>query len=336
MMKEARFYDKLENNRVQCHLCRHNCIINEGKFGICGVRKNEGGTLYTLVYEYPVAIHVDPIEKKPLYHFLPGSRALSIATVGCNFSCKFCQNYDISQAPKEGEIFGEHVSRETVVALAEKYRCESISYTYTEPTIFYDYAYEIAVLAKSKGIRNNFVTNGYIEEAPLREIAPYLDAANIDLKSFRKDFYAKVVGARLDQVLESIKLFFKLGIWIELTTLIIPGFNDSEEELCDIARFIKNELAEYVPWHVSRFYPHYKMSHTPPTPVKKVLRAREIGLEEGLLYVYTGNIPGDEGSDTHCPNCKRVVIRREGFWVLENHAKGGVCEYCGAKIHGIF
>ena len=336
MMKEARFYEKLENNKVQCHLCRHNCIINEGKFGICGVRKNEKGVLYTLVYDYPVAIHVDPIEKKPLYHFLPGSRALSIATVGCNFRCKFCQNYDISQAPREGEIFGETVPRETVVALAERYRCESISYTYTEPTIFYEYAYDIAVLAKSKGIKNNFVTNGYIEEEPLREIAPYLDAANIDLKSFRKDFYAKIVGARLDQVLESIKLYFKLGIWIELTTLIIPGYNDTEEELRDIARFIKSELAEYVPWHVSRFYPHYKMSYIPPTPVKKVLRAREIGLEEGLLYVYTGNIPGDEGSDTYCPSCKRAVIKREGFWVVENRAKGGVCEYCGAQVHGIF
>ncbi|MDI6850743.1 MAG: AmmeMemoRadiSam system radical SAM enzyme [bacterium] len=336
MMREARFYTKLENNKVQCHLCRHNCIISEGRFGICGVRKNEKGTLYTLVYNYPVAINVDPIEKKPLYHFLPGSRALSIATVGCNFSCKFCQNYDIAQAPKYGEIFGEHVPRETVVALAEKYRCESISYTYTEPTIFYEYAYDIAVLAKSKGIKNTFVTNGYIEEDPLKEIAPFLDSANIDLKSFRKEFYAKIVGARLDQVLESIKLYFKMGIWIELTTLIIPGYNDSEEELRDIARFIKKELAQYVPWHVSRFYPHYKMSNVPPTPVKKVLRAREIGLKEGLLYVYAGNIPGDEGNDTYCPNCKRVVIRRKGFWVVENHARGGICEYCGSRVHGIF
>ncbi len=336
MIKEAKFFEKLAGGKVKCFLCRHNCIIKEGSKGICGVRKNEGGTLYTLVYDYPVAVNVDPIEKKPLYHFLPGSRALSIATVGCNFSCKFCQNYDISQAPREGEIFGENVPRETVVALAERYRCESISYTYTEPTIFYEYAYDIAVLAKSKGIKNNFVTNGYIEEAPLKEIAPYLDAANIDLKSFRKGFYSKIVGARLDQVLESIILYFKLGIWIELTTLIIPGYNDGEEELRDIAKFIKNELAEYVPWHVSRFYPNYKMRNVLPTPEKEIKRAREIGLEEGLLYVYTGNIRSEEGDSTFCPSCKRRVIARSGFWVTENKVSDGTCSYCGARIHGIF
>ncbi|MGB9824917.1 MAG: AmmeMemoRadiSam system radical SAM enzyme [Candidatus Hydrothermia bacterium] len=336
MYKEARYYDKLENNAVRCFLCRHKCLIRDGQFGICHVRKNMGGTLHTLVYGYPCAINVDPIEKKPLYHFLPGSRALSISTVGCNFSCKFCQNYDISQTPKEGEIFGENVPPETVVLLAEKYRCESISYTYTEPTIFYEYAYDIAVLAKKAGIKNNFVTNGYISEKPLKDIAPYLDGANIDLKSFRKDFYSKIVGARLEEVLDSIKLYFKLGIWIELTTLIIPGYNDTEEELRDIARFIKNELAEYVPWHVSRFYPQYKMRHVPPTPEKKVLRAREIGLEEGLLYVYTGNIYSDEGNHTFCPVCKKRVISRTGFWVTENRAPGGICSYCGARIHGIF
>lgn len=336
MLKEALFYEKLGDNKVRCRLCRHNCILGDGKVGICGVRKNQGGVLYTLVYDYPVAINVDPIEKKPLYHFLPGSKALSIATVGCNFRCLFCQNYDISQAPKEGEIYGQTVPRETIVALAEKYRCASISYTYSEPTIFYEYAFEIAKLAKERGIKNNFVTNGYVEEEPLKEIAPYLDGANIDLKSFRKEFYAKIVGARLDQVLESIKLYFKLGIWIELTTLIIPGYNDDEAELRDIARFIREELAPYVPWHVSRFYPQYKMTHVPPTPVQKILRAWEIGKEEGLFYVYTGNIWDDRGSETVCPNCKRVVIRRSGFWVTENHVIGGNCEFCGSKIHGIF
>lgn len=336
MQKEAKFYEKLENRVVRCHLCRHHCLIREGKSGICGVRKNIDGILYTLVYSYPCAINVDPIEKKPLYHFLPGSKALSIATVGCNFSCRFCQNYDISQASKEGEIFGDNIPPETVVLLAQKYRCESISYTYTEPTIFYEYAYDIAVLAKKAGIKNNFVTNGYISEEPLKSIAPFLDGANIDLKSFRREFYSKVVGARLEEVLESIKTYFNLGIWIELTTLIIPGYNDSEDELRDIAKFIKNELAEYVPWHVSRFYPNYRMRNVPPTPERKVLRAREIGLEEGLLYVYTGNIYSEEGDDTYCPSCKKRIIARTGFWVTENRVQGSNCEFCGAKIHGIF
>lgn len=336
MHKEAKFYDKLDGKSVKCHLCRHHCLIRENQTGICGVRKNMGGTLYTLVYAYPCAIHVDPIEKKPLYHFLPGSKALSISTVGCNFSCKFCQNYDISQASKEGEIFGDNIPPETVILLAQKYRCESISYTYTEPTIFYEYAYDIAVLAHKAGIKNNFVTNGYIAEEPLKSIAPFLDGANIDLKSLRKEFYSKVVGARLEEVLRSIKTYFRLGIWIELTTLIIPGYNDSEEELRDIARFIKHELADYVPWHVSRFYPNYKMRNVPPTPERKVLRAREIGLEEGLLYVYTGNIYSDEGNHTYCPSCKKRIIARTGFWVTENRVHAGNCEFCGTRIHGVF
>jgi len=336
MVKEAKFYEKLSDGRVRCFLCRHRCIINDGGAGICGVRRNNSGVLYTMVYDYPVALNVDPIEKKPLYHFLPGSRALSVAAVGCNFRCKFCQNFDISQAPKEGELFGDNVPRETIVSLAERYNCASISYTYTEPTVFYEYAFEIAKLAKEKGIKNNFVTNGYIEKEPLTEIAPYLDASNIDLKSFRKEFYAKVVGARLEEVLDSIKLYFRLGIWIELTTLVIPGYNDTEEELRDIARFIKNELGDYVPWHISRFYPSYKMSAVPPTPAKEVFRAREIGLEEGLLYVYTGNLPNDEGSKTLCPTCKKVVISRIGFRVLEDRVKDGKCEFCGGTVHGIF
>ena len=336
-MKLSSYYKKLANRAVRCTLCRHRCIIREGESGICRVRVNKEGKLYSLVYGYPIALHIDPIEKKPLFHFLPGSNALSIATVGCNFRCKFCQNWDISQLPRDyNRVEGYKVSPEEVVGAALRSGSTIISYTYTEPTIFFEYALDISKLAVKKGIKNTFVTNGYVTEEALKDIAPYLHGANIDLKSMNPKFYASVVGARLNEVLDGIKTYKKFGIWLEITTLIIPGYNDSEDQLREIARFIRDELGDGTPWHVSRFYPAYKFKHVPPTQISAVRRAREIGLEEGLKYVYTGNIPGNAGEDTHCPSCGEVLIRRWGFSVVEYNITNGKCRFCGEKIDGVW
>lgn len=335
-MKEALFYENLENQKVHCFLCRHHCEINDGKRGICGVRENRGGTLYTLVYGFPCSHHVDPIEKKPLFHFYPGSKAFSIATVGCNFRCRHCQNHEISQIRKDdGHIYGQRMTPSEVVEGALKSGCKSISYTYTEPTIFFEYALDCAKLSKEKDICSNFITNGYIEKEPLKTIRPYLDGANIDLKSFNHDFYKKVCGAELDNVLASIRTFRSLGIWIELTTLVIPGYNDSEDEFRAITRFIKNDLGTETPWHVSAFYPTYKLTDVSRTPAKTLQRAREIGFEEGLRYVYTGNIPGEDGENTYCWSCKKLVVGRYGYTISEYNIKDGACLFCGAIIDGV-
>jgi pyruvate formate lyase activating enzyme len=334
-MKEAMFYEKLGDNVVKCNLCSHRCRVADSKRGICAVRENRNGTLYSLVYEKAVARAVDPIEKKPLFHFLPGSRAYSIATTGCNFRCRNCQNFDISQMPKDRKIIlGQDVSPEEIVVAAKRNNCESIAYTYTEPTIFFEYAYDTAKLAKKDGIKNVFVTNGYITEEALIEIKPYLDATNIDLKSFSDGFYRKNCGARLKPVLDSIQLHKNLGIWIEITTLIIPTLNDSEEELRKIAEFIK-EVGEEVPWHISQFYPTYNLIDLPRTPVATLRRARQIGFEVGLRYVYEGNVRGEAGENTYCYKCGKLLIRRYGYQILENKIKNSACSHCGAKINGI-
>ena len=336
-MKEAMFYEKLGNKVVKCNLCSHRCSrIADSKRGICGVRENKDGKLFSLVYGRVAARSVDPIEKKPLFHFLPGSRSYSIATVGCNFRCRNCQNFDISQLPKERNIIvGQDVSPEEIVSAAKRNNCKSIAYTYSEPTIFFEYAYDIAKHAKKEGIKNVFVTNGYITPEALQEISPYLDAANIDLKSFSDDFYQKNCGARLNPVLDSIRLYKSLGIWTEITTLIIPTLNDTEEELHKIAEFIKKEVGEDTPWHITQFHPTYKLIDLPRTPVKILRRAREIGLEAGLRYVYEGNVPGENGENTYCHNCGKLLIHRFGYQIIENKIKNSACTYCGAKIDGI-
>jgi pyruvate formate lyase activating enzyme len=331
------FYEKLENNLVNCNLCSHRCHrIADSSRGICGVRENRDGKLYSLVYGKAVARSVDPIEKKPLFNFLPGSLSYSIATVGCNFRCDNCQNYDISQLPKERKIIvGQEVSPEDIVSTAKRSNCASIAYTYSEPTIFFEYAYDIAKLARKEGLKNVFVTNGYITPEALREISPYLDAANIDLKSFSDSFYKKSCGARLQPVLDSIRLYKKLGVWIELTTLIIPTLNDSEEELRKIAAFIK-EVGEDTPWHITQFHPMYKLPELPRTPVSTLRKARQIGLEAGLRYVYEGNVPGETGENTYCHKCGKALIRRFGYRIQENEIKNSKCKYCGTKIDGLY
>jgi len=334
-MKEAMFFEKLDDNSVRCHLCRHTCVIEDGKKGICRVRENRGGILYSLVYGKLISENIDPIEKKPLYHFFPGTTSFSVATVGCNFRCLNCQNYEISQLPKDhNQIVGRDVTPEKIVTDALSYHCKSISYTYTEPTIFFEYAYEIAKIATQKSLKNVFVSNGYTTREALATIKPYLHAANIDLKSFSKETYKKMCGARLEEVLDCIRSYKEMGIWIEITTLIIPEINDSESELREIAGFIKSVGCE-IPWHVSRFYPRYRLIEKPPTPVDKLRTAREIGLETGLRYVYEGNVPGEGGENTYCYTCGKVLIRRYGYQILENNIVNSKCTECNSTIDGV-
>ena len=335
-MKEAMFYESMTENRVRCNLCNHQCKIKEGKRGICGVRENQSGKLYSTIYGKIIAEHIDPIEKKPLFNFLPGSKAFSIGTVGCNFHCKHCQNFDISQYPHKhkGKIIGQDRTPDQIVTAAKAAGCKTIAYTYTEPTIFYEFAYDTAVLAKKERIKNVFVSNGYMRAEAARQIAPYLDAINIDLKAFTDKFYKEICGGRLKPVLETTQLMKNLGVWVETTTLIIPGLNDDEGELRDIARFVKTVGPE-VPWHVTAFFPTYKLTDHPPTPLSTLRRAREIGMQEGLRYVYEGNVPDESGENTYCYDCGAVVIERSGFGFIRNHLKDGKCSECGTKIDGM-
>ena len=336
-MNQARFWESLEDQKVHCHLCAHECQIDPGKRGICRVRENRDGTLYSLVYGRIISESIDPIEKKPLYHFLPGSSSYSIATVGCNFQCLHCQNYEISQYPRfhEGGIIGEQRSPEDIVAAAIESHAASISYTYTEPTIFLEFAQDTARLARAQGMRNVFVSNGFMTETSAQALAEFIDADNVDLKSFRDDHYRKVCKARLQPVLDTIVRLKQLGIWLEITTLVIPGLNDSTEELTDIAQFVKG-VGAWVPWHVSAFYPIYKMLDRPRTPVATLLKAREIGLKAGLRYVYTGNIPGKGGESTFCYTCGALLIDRLGYQILRYDLKDGKCPKCQAEIDGVW
>jgi pyruvate formate lyase activating enzyme len=335
-MKEARLYEKLENQRVRCFLCSHRCLIQEGARGICGVRSNKEGILYSLVYGKVIARNVDPIEKKPLFHFLPGSRSFSIATVGCNFRCRFCQNSDISQmVVDQDRIRGEDSSPESMVDQALRSRSESISYTYTEPTIYFEFALETARIAAQRGVRNVFVTNGFMTEECLKEIHPDLHAANVDLKAFSERFYKEQCGARLAPVMKSIEAMVKMGVWVEVTTLLIPGLNDAEEELRSIADFLVG-LNPGIPWHISRFHPTYQLTDVESTPPASIRRARDIGYERGLQYVYTGNLPGDDGEKTLCHRCGELLIDRYGFAVRKNLIQGGACPKCGSAVPGVW
>jgi pyruvate formate lyase activating enzyme len=335
MRKEALLYEKLENKLVHCHLCNHYCKIIDTKFGLCGVSHNIDGVLYTHAYGKVIASHIDPIEKKPLYHFFPGSFSLSIATIGCNFRCGFCQNWEISQSSiKDGNFASEEFMPEEIVEAAIKNNCTSISYTYTEPTIFFEYALDTAKLAKKKGLYNNFVTNGYMTGECIQMIRPYLDAANVDLKFFKEEAYRKICSGSLKPVLDSIALMHQLGIWVEITTLVVPGENDSKEELTAIAGFIA-KLDKNIPWHVSKFHPDYKFTDHKSTPEPTLNMACDIGYAAGLRYIYVGNVIGF-GNDTHCHNCKKLLVKREIFSVLENNIKEGKCPYCNAVIPGIF
>jgi len=335
---EAYLYEPLEDNKVKCNLCSHRCIIKDGRRGICSVRENQAGKLLTLVYGKVIARHVDPIEKKPLFHFLPGTLSYSIATVGCNFRCKFCQNADIAQMPTDhkGRIMGETVTPQTIVDAAARAGCRRISYTYTEPTVFFELAYETAKIAHEQGIRNVFVTNGYMTAEALQMINPYLDAANVDLKAFTERYYQDLCGARLKHVQQTLKRMQERRIFVEITTLIVPGLNDGSAELAELAAFIAHDLGTDTPWHISRFHPTYKLTDRAATPLKTLTKAREIGLQAGLKYVYTGNVPGNAGENTFCSGCGEIVIERWGFQVGKIRIKDGRCTRCGAGIEGVW
>ncbi|MCW5203622.1 AmmeMemoRadiSam system radical SAM enzyme [Desulfobulbus sp. US4] len=341
-MKEARLYIRedlhQEDQAVVCALCHHRCRIRSGRRGRCGVRENQKGVLYSLVYGRLVAENVDPVEKKPFFHFLPASRSFSISTVGCNFSCQHCQNYQISQYPHRnaGEIVGSLRSPEQVVATAEQSGCQSISYTYVEPTIFYEFARDCMELAHSRGLANLFVSNGYMTAECSRDLAPLLDGINIDIKSFSEEFYRTVCKASLQPVLDTVRLLRELGVWVEVTTLLIPGLNDAAEELEGIASFLYS-VDPAIPWHVTGFHPTYKMLDWEPTPVASLRMARQIGLDAGLRFVYQGNVRSDEGENTLCPSCHTELISRAGFVVRINRLKDGICPECGEEgIEGVW
>jgi len=336
MIREAMLYDKLANQIVHCNLCAHRCTINPGRRGICGVRENKDGVLYSLVYGTLIAEQIDPIEKKPFFHVYPASRSYSIAAVGCNFSCEFCQNHEISQMPRATLIImGDDISCAEIVARAKKSGSKTIAYTYTEPTVYFELAYETAMLACKEGLKNVFVTNGFMTKEAMETIAPYLAAANVDLKSMRDDFYQKHCGARLGPVLETLTKMKQMGIWLEITTLLIPGLNDSDQELKAIAQFIAS-LGGETPWHISRFHPQFKMRGVPVTPLNSLHRAVEIGKLQGLKYVYSGNVPGDEGENTYCSNCHHRLIERHGFNVIGANLNGNICLKCGTELEGAF
>ncbi len=317
---------------VHCFLCAHHCRIEPGARGRCSVRENREGRLETLVYGRAVAAAVDPIEKKPLFHFLPGTTSFSLAAVGCNFACLFCQNSDISQMPRDcSAIAGTDFPPNLVVDRAMAAGCASIAYTYTEPTVFFEYAEACMDLALAEGIKNVFVTNGYMTRQALERLQGKLHAANVDLKGFSDSFYRRVIGARLGPVKRSIALMVEMGIWVEVTTLLIPGYNDDEGELRELAYFLAS-LSTDLPWHISRFHPSYRLLDVPPTPVATIERAAAIGREAGLNYVYTGNIPGHDGESTVCPRCGEVVINRFGFSIRHHNLNGNRCGNCGASL----
>ncbi len=334
---DAILWEPGEENRIECRLCGQACTIAPGQYGMCRVRLNENGRLVTTNYGSLVAMHVDPIEKKPLFHFLPGTRSLSIAAPGCNFQCSFCQNWRISQAPrKDPNLTGEAIAPEQIVSTAIGHDCASISYTYTEPTVFFELAFDTARLAHPAGLRNCFVSNGFMTPQAVAMIAPYLDAINVDLKSFREETCQRVMKGGLAPVIDCLRAIVDEGIWLEVTTLVVPDMNDSDQELADIAEFIASELGVNVPWHVSRFHGDYEMDDRVATPLATLDTACRLGRAAGLKYVYCGNVLDGNGQSTYCDACGAMVIERIGFSVGGMHLQNGSCEKCGQQIDGIW
>lgn len=331
--ERALYYEKLAEQRVQCNLCPRECIVSSGGRGFCRVRENRGGEYYTLVHSNPCAVHIDPIEKKPLYQFYPGTAALSIATAGCNFTCKNCQNYDISQARPDDTVNVE-LGPEDIVALAKKHDTPTIAYTYTEPTVFYEYMLETAQIAHKNGILNIYHSNGYINPEALGALAYFLDGANVDLKGFSNEFYQEITGGTLNPVLQTLKALKKYGVWLEITNLVIPTMNDSEKMLRELCVWVESELGKETPVHFSRFYPQYKLQNVPPTPVETLKKAADIARLSGLEYVYIGNVAGVDEENTYCPQCGKIVIGRTGYHVHTYKIKNSECEFCGKKIAG--
>jgi pyruvate formate lyase activating enzyme len=325
----------LDNQKIQCQLCTRECRVANGRRGFCGVRENRDGKYYSLVYGNPCAVHVDPVEKKPFYHLLPASTSFSIATAGCNFRCKFCQNWEISQTTPD-ETYNLELPPEKVVASAKKAGSRTIAYTYVEPTIFFEYMVDTARLAKKEGILNVYHSNGFINPGPLKELCQFLDAANIDLKGFTEEYYGGMSQGSLAPVLQTLKTLKKEGVHVEITNLVVPTQNDDMETVRKMCGWVKSELGADTPLHFSRFYPLYKLRNLPPTPVSTLERNRQIAMEAGLEYVYIGNVPGHEGERTYCPRCKKLLIFRQGYSIGEVHIAKGKCKFCGKPIAGIW
>ena len=332
---EARYYEKLKKGLVHCTLCPKNCCVPDGKRGACGVRENRGGKYYTLVYSNPCTYHNDPIEKKPLYHYLPGTNAFSIATAGCNIECKFCQNWQISQARPE-EIRSYKMPPEEVIRLTKKAGSPTIAYTYSEPVIFTEYMYDTAALAKKQGIGNVMISNGYIQEEPLRDLCSVLSAVKIDLKAFTEDFYSNLCSGELQPVLDTLKRLKKSGMWFEIVVLLVTTKNDSPEEIGRMTKWVVENLGPDVPVHFSRFHPCYKITNLPPTPIETLERARKIAMANGVHFAYLGNVPGNPANNTFCPRCGKMLVQRIGYHISMDGLKDGKCRYCGCPIPGIW
>ncbi|MFC1576466.1 AmmeMemoRadiSam system radical SAM enzyme [Candidatus Omnitrophota bacterium] len=335
LAKEALYYKKIDTDTVMCLLCPRQCVLKNGERSFCRVREPKKGKLYSLVYDLPCSVHVDPIEKKPIYHMYPGSKSFSIATAGCNLRCKFCQNWQISQEPPEN-TFNRYLPAGDVVSSAAKNNCRSVAYTYSEPNVFYEYMLDTARIAKSRGIKNIWVTGGFISPEPLDELCGTIDAANIDLKGFSDDYLIEVCAERLEPLLETIKTTKKSGVWVELTNLVVPTLNDDPRMMRRMCAWIRENLGPETPIHFSRFWPMYKLKNLPPTPLETLKRARAIAESEGLKFVYIGNVPEEMASDTRCPHCRKIVVKRTGYFVLENNIKNSKCRFCGYRIPGIW
>jgi pyruvate formate lyase activating enzyme len=333
--KLSPYFITLEGGEIQCGLCPRQCRVSKGKRGYCRVRENRDGKYYSLVYGNPCAVHLDPIEKKPFFHLLPATTSFSLATAGCNFQCKFCQNWEISQALPE-DVYSYEFPPESAVKKAKEVGARSIAYTYVEPTIFYEYMLDTGLLAKKAGLLNVYHSNGFINPDPLQNLCKVLDAANIDLKGFTETFYSELCNGELNPVLETLKTLKKEGVHLEITNLMIPTKNDDPSVIKEMCLWVKRELGVDIPIHFSRFYPLYKLRSLPPTPVSTLEKARAVALSIGLEYVYIGNVPGHEGENTFCPKCKKMIIQRTGYMVGEIHLKGGKCGYCGKPIPGIW
>ncbi|MGQ9800923.1 MAG: AmmeMemoRadiSam system radical SAM enzyme [Candidatus Saccharicenans sp.] len=332
---EARYYQKLPDREIRCDLCPRFCQLGDKERGFCGVRENQDGKYYTLVYGQVASLNVDPIEKKPFFHFLPGSEAFSLATAGCNLSCKFCQNWEISQMRPE-QVKNIYLPPEALVASCESYNCPVIAYTYTEPVIFFEYMYDSSLLARKKGIKNVVVTAGYINPEPLSDLLRVVEAIKVDLKAFNQSFYTEYVRGQLQPVLDTIKQIARSGCWLEIVYLVIPTLNDRPEEIREMCRWLKNEIGPDFPIHFSRYHPMYLVKNLPPTPVSTLEKLREVALAEGLHYVYVGNVPGHPGENTFCPKCGKLIIERYGYIIRKKELSGNKCRYCGQVIAGVW
>ncbi len=332
---EASYYQKTGKNIVRCGICPQECEVNPGGRGFCGVRENRGGKYYLIVHSRPCSMNIDPIEKKPLFHYLPGEKAFSVATAGCNIACKFCQNWEISQYRPEKVPYIK-ASPSEIATMAYEKGCRTIAYTYSEPVVFFEFMRDTAIEGNKKGIKSVVITNAYINEKPLLELTKIVGAIKVDFKAFRDDFYKNICSGQLRPVLRSMELIKKQGVHLEIVHLTIPTLNDSEKEIKEMSRWIKQNLGEFVPLHFTRFHPTYKLKNLPPTPSETLVKAREIAVSEGLKYVYTGNLPGNDGENTYCHKCGKLLIRRLGFYIKENRIKNGKCPFCGADIPGLF